>query len=44
MCMKNCQAKKLLLIAEAMSFMIESDTGSESIIDPQCIIDIKHVR
>ena len=30
----------LLLIA----FMIESDTGSESIIDPQCIIDLNHVR
>ena len=27
-----------------MSFMIASDTGSESIIDPQCIIDLKHVR
>ena len=34
----------LLLIAVAMSFKIESDTGSESIIDPQCIIDLKHVR
>ena len=34
----------LVLIAAAMSFMIESDTGSESISDPQYSIDLKHVR
>ena len=33
-----------LFIAVAMSFMIESDTGSKSIIDSQCIIELKHVR
>ena len=26
-----------------MSFMFESDSGSESIIDSQCIVDLKNV-
>ena len=32
------------VIAHRRGFMIESDAVSESIIKPQCIIDLKHVR